>query len=316
MENRIMASLDTLLTLSSGIKASELGTLGVTGASLGITPASLGVVDAETRLFREVTDGTRRPWMIPSITTVNERNQSWWQVWSSGESWTSYYNYLTGTTQADCERAFWFSLGTNTRQNTVGYATSSFDNNRIIYAKNSVVGNDDVHIAHGRNQSYSPFRLRTMFLRNHHPTLQKSVTMYGSYSNYWSSGHDGSGVCIGTPNANGSYNAVTDINWTVPVNRTGGNSYYQWSWTVTIPAKTTVSVTQTNTMYYWQSGYVHWYLDQNMFYDLHTTFSDFWIQPDLKMTHAALTYNDHDNQFNIKTSYKIWNRTAVLFGDR
>lgn len=316
METRIMASLDSLITLSSGLKASDLAAIGVNGTSLGITPESLGVVDAESRLFREVTDGTRRPYMIPTITTVNERNQSWWQIWSSGESWTGYYNYLTGTTQADCERAFWFSLGTNTRQNTVGYATSSFDNNRLIYAKNSVVGNDDVHIAHGRNSAYSPFRLRTIFLRNHHPTLQKTVTMHGSYSNYWASGHDGSGVCIGTPNTSGNYNTVTDVNWTVPVNRTGGNSYYQWSWSVTIPARTTVAVVQTNTMYYWQSGYVHWYLDQNMFYNLHTTFDDFWIQPDLKMTQAALTYNDHDNQFNIKTSYKIWNRTALLFGNR
>ena len=316
METRIMASLDSLITLSSGLKAADLATIGVTGSALGITPESLGVTNAEDRLNKEVTDGTRRPYMIPSITTVNERYQSWWQIWSSGESWTSYYNYLTGTTQADCERAFWFSLGTNTRQNTVGYATSSFENNRLIYAKNSVVGNDDVHIAHQRNASYSPFRLRTMFLRNHHPTLTKTVTMYGHYSNYWSSGHDGSGVCIGTPNVNGSYSAVTDINWTVPVNRTGGNSYYEWSFNVTIPPKTTVSVTQTNTMYYWQSGYVAWYLDSNMFYDLHTTFSDFWIQPDLKMTQAALQYNDQDNQFNIKTSYKIWNRTAQMFGNR
>jgi hypothetical protein len=69
-------------------------------------------------------------------------------------------------------------------------------------------------------------------------------------------------------------------------------------------------------MYYWQSGYVAWYLDQNMFYNLHDTFSDFWVQPDLKMTTAAVMYNDQDNQFNVKTSYKIWNRTGQMFGDR
>jgi len=63
-----MASLDSLITLSSGLKAADLATIGVTGASLGITPASLGVVDAESRMFREVTDGSRRPYMIPTIT--------------------------------------------------------------------------------------------------------------------------------------------------------------------------------------------------------------------------------------------------------
>jgi hypothetical protein len=310
-------SLKRLINLSSGITGPELANLGVTGTSLGITPSSLGIDQAEERIWKEVTDGSRRPYQIPTITTVNERNQSWWQIWAAGESWTNYHNYLTGNTQPDCERAFWFSLGTNTRQNTVGYATSSgYANGQIVYAKNSMVGNDSVHIAHNRNVSYSPFRLRTIFLRNHHPTLTKTVPMTGSYSNYWSSGYDGSGVTIGTPNANGSYNAVTDVNWTVPVNRTGGNSYYQWSFNVTIPPKTTVSVTQTNTMFYWQSGYVAWYLDQNMFYSLHDTFSDFWVQPDLKMTTAAVMYNDQDNQFNIKTSYKIWNRTGQMFGDR
>ncbi len=292
-----MANLNTIKTNQSGI--------------------SLNISQAEDRLFKEVTDGSRRPFMIPTITTINERNQTWWQTWANGESWTNYHNYLTGAgSNADSERAFWYSLGTNNRQNTVGYSSMSFENNRLVYAKNSQVGNDDVHIAHSRNVSYSPFRLRTIFLRNHHPSQTQSVNMWGHYSNYWNSGYDGSGVCVGYPNANGSYNAVTDINWSVPVNRTGGNSYYEWSWNVSIPARTTVAVTQTNTMYYWQSGYVAWYLDSNMFYDLHNTFSNFWVQPDLKMTHAALTYNDQNNEFNVRNSYRIWRRTAELFGDR
>ncbi len=292
-----MANLNTIKTNQSGI--------------------SLNISQAEDRLFKEVTDGSRRPYMIPTITTINERNQTWWQTWANGESWTNYHNYLTGAgSNADSERAFWYSLGTNNRQNTVGYSSMSYENNRLVYAKNSQVGNDDVHIAHNRNTAYSPFRLRTIFLRNHHPTAAQSISMWGHYSNYWASGYDGSGVCVGYPNANGSYNAVTDINWSVPVNRTGGNSYYEWSWGITIPARTTVAVTQTNTMYYWQSGYVAWYLDSNMFYNLDSTFSNFWVQPDLKMTHAAHTYNDQNNEYNVRNSYRIWRRTAELFGDR
>lgn len=293
-----------LVSLLSNIKTNQSG-------------ITLNTTQAEDRLFKEVTDGSRRPFMIPTITTINERNQTWWQTWANGESWTNYHNYLTGAgSNADSERAFWYSLGTNNRQNTVGYASMSFENNTLIYAKNSQVGNDDVHIAHSRNVGYSPFRLRTMFLRNHHPTTSQSVSMWGYYTNYWNSGYDGSGVCVGYPNANGSYNSVTDINWSVPVNRTGGNSQYTWSWSMTIPARTTIAVTQTNTMYYWQSGYVAWYLDGNMFYDLHSTFSNFWVQPDLKMTYAAHTYNDQNNEFNVRNSYRVWRRAAELFGDR
>ena len=313
-----MPDLNTIITLTSGLKASELANIGVTGTSLGITPASLGVVDAESRIFKEVTDGTRRPYSIPTINTVNNRNNGWAYNWSNSESWTNYYNYLTGSQTADCERAFWFALGTNNRQNTLSYSVNDMNQGigKIEYAKNSVVGGEGVHIDVQQNSSYSPFRSRVMFLRNFHPTLSKTVTMYGHYANYWSSGYDGSGVAIGTPNVNGSYANTTLINWSVPVNRTGGNSYYTWSWNVTIPAKTTVAVVQTNTMYYWQSGYVYWHLDVNKFYDLHTTFSDFWVQPDLKMTQAALQYNDLNNEFNVQNSHRIWQATATYFGDR
>lgn len=313
-----MADLNSIITLTSGLKASDLSTIGVTGASLGITPASLGVVDAESRLFKEVTDGSRRPYGIPTINSVINRANSWSYTWSNSESWTNYYNYLTGDQNRDCERAFWMSLGTNNRQNTINYSNQDMYQGigHLIWTKNSVNGGEGVHIAVGNNTSYAPIRFKTMFLRNHHPTLSKTVTMYGHYSNYWSSGYDGSGVCIGTPNVNGSYNNVTSITWSVPVNRTGGNSNYTWSWNVTIPPKTTVSVTQANSMYYWQSGYVYWWLDNGKFYDLHTTFSDFWVQPDLKMTQAAYLYNDQNNEFNVFNSYRIWNRTGELFGDR
>jgi len=62
-----MPDLNSVLTLSSGLKASELSGLGVTGAALGITPASLGVKTGVDNEFQEVTDGSRFPYHIPTI---------------------------------------------------------------------------------------------------------------------------------------------------------------------------------------------------------------------------------------------------------
>jgi hypothetical protein len=313
-----MANLKSLLTASSGLTGAGLQQIGITGASLGITATSLNIPLAEDRLFKEVTDGSRAPYQIPTITTVNARQNVWQYNWSTSDPWTGYYNYLTGAgIQVDGERAFWFSLGVGTRQNTLSYSsTDSRSGAYIDYAKNSVAGGESMFATTTNNTANGPMRFRTIFLRNHHPSIAKTVTMYGHYSNWYSSGHEGSGVCIGTPNVNGSYANVTDVTYTLGNQRTGGNSAYTWNWTVTIPAKTTVSVTQTNSMYYWQSSGGYKWFDINKFYDLHTTFTDRFVQPDLKMTQAAISYNDFDNQFNTRTARKIWNRTAEMFGDR
>lgn len=293
-----MANLNTVKTNQSGI--------------------SLNIENAEKRLFKEVTDGSRRPWMIPTLTTVNNRNNVWQYNWAAGESWTNYHNYLTGAgSSADPERAFWYSLGTNNRQSTLSYSSQDPRSmNRLEYATNTVAGGESTWNTISNNTAYGPMRFRTIFLRNHHPSLTKSVTMYGHYTNWWSAGYEGSGVAIGTPNVSNAYSTVSDISWSVPVNRTGGNSAYTWSWNVSIPARTTVAVVQANSMYYWTSSAGYFWFDSNKFYDLHTTFSDFWVQPDMQMTYAANTYNDHNNEFNSRNSYRIWRRTAELFGER
>jgi hypothetical protein len=288
-------------------------TTGVTAASLNVTPESLGVKTGIANTMQEVTDGSRYPYHIPTITSTQNRAQGWAYTWSSGESWTNYHGYLTGSTQADCERAFWLSLGTNNRQNTLSYSSTS-DNGVIEYAKNSVVGGEITYSQYNNGSNYNPMRQRTMFLRNFHPTLNKTITMWGHYSNYWSSGYEGSGVAIGTPSysTGTKYSAANGMSWAVPVNRTGGNSYYTWSWNVTIPAQQSVVVTQANSMWYWRSNNC---IDINKFYSLEQTFGDYWIQPDLRLTEAAATYNDFNNQFNTITSWRIWNRAALL-GDR
>lgn len=292
----------------ANLNSIKAGTLGI----------DTNVVQAEDRLWKEVTDGTRSPFSIPYITSVQNRTNVWQYNWSAGESWTNYHNYLTGAgSSADSERAFWFALGTNTRQNTLSYSgTDPYNQGSLRWAKNSVAGGERTTNTISNNTSYGPMRFNVMFLRNHHPSLTKSRTMWGHYSNYWSAGYEGSGVAIGTPNVNNSYSTVSDVSWSVPVNRSSGNSAYTWSWNVSIPPRTTVAVVQANSMYYWTSSGGYRWFDINKFYNLDSTFGDSWIQPDMKMTFAAWTYNDRNNEFNSRNSYRVWRRTAELFGER
>ena len=316
-----MPDLSDIFLSRSGVTGSGLIENGTLDANLlGITAESLGINAGapEEVLFKEVTDGSRKPYSIPTITTLNHRQNSWAYSWSNSEAWTNFYCYMTGAGKPDPERAFWFGIGRHSKQNTLSYSNLDLrSQGEIQYAKGNVVGGESQLNTYPSNTSYGPFRVRVMFLRNHHPSTPKSVSMWANHSSYWSSGYDGSGCQVGTPNTNGSYANTTDINWSNMWTYTGSTSNRNVSFSFTIPPQTTVAVLLTNTAYYWTSGnstYRWW--DHNKFYNLDSTFSDNWIQPDLKMTFAASTYNDMLNETSSYTAHRVWQRTAELFGDR
>jgi len=311
-----MASLDTLLTLSSGIKASELAGLGVTGTALGITPTSLGVKTGIDNEFREVTDGTRFPYHIPTIYTINDRNPIWSGAWQTGDGWGQYINYMSNTT--DHERNFHMALGRHNRQNTNSYSSVNNRAHAVLqFARGNVVGGGQVH-NHMEDVSYQGFSMRSMFIRNFHPTLSKTITMSGWYANYWYNGYEGSAMYYGIPTGAGRlYSQATGMTWTTMNNRSGGNSNYTWTGTMTIPPLTTAFFCQTSTYLWWQGGYGGKALEVNKLYDLNATFSDYWVQPDMRMTMTAMNYTDlDDTAYNGYSSHRLWNRCATLYGDR
>jgi hypothetical protein len=311
-----MPDLNSVLTLGSGLKAADLATIGVTGTSLGITPASLGVKSMLENQFQEVTDGSRFPYHIPTIYTINNRTPTWTGAWNTGDGWGAYYNYMNSNT--DHERNFHMALGRHNRQNTTSY--SSLDNraqNVIQWAKGNVVGGGQVH-NHMEDSSYQGFTMRSMFIRNFHPTLSKTITMSGWYANYWAQGYEGSAMYYGIPTGAGRlYSQATGMTWTTMNNRSSGSSNYTWTGTMTIPPLTTAFFCQTSTYYWWQGGYGGKALEVNKLYDLNITFADKWIQPDMRMTMTGHNYADlDDTTFNGYTSHRLWNRCATIYGDR
>jgi hypothetical protein len=312
-----MANLNSLITAQSGLTGAGLASLGVTGTALGITPASLGVKSMLDNEFQEVTDGSRFPYHIPTIYTINDRNPIWSGAWNTGDGWGAYYNYMNSNT--DHERNFHMALGRHNRQNTTSYSSvNNRAHNLLQYAKGNVVGGGQVH-NHMEDSGYQGFSMRSMFIRNFHPTLAKTITMSGWYANYWAQGYEGSAMYYGIPtNSSGTaYSTVTGMTWTTMANRSSGNSNYTWTGTMTIPAGKTAFFCQTSTYLWWQGGYGGKALEVNKLYDLQNTFADKWIQPDMRMTMTAHNYADlDDTTFNGYTSHRLWNRCATIYGDR
>jgi hypothetical protein len=282
-------------------------------------------------LWKEVTDGSRFPFSIPTIYTVHGRTGPQNYTWGNSDNiWTSYHNYMANGN--DHPRAFWWCLN-DIRLDNNGHADGSLENfdhqtMRVIqYAGSRMAGSIDTqYFVHPHGASNNPLEYRQMYLRNFHPTTAFSVTVYGTHSDHWSSGHDGSSLILWQPNVNGSYAAVTGGTWTTLANRTSASSIgYTWSGTFTIQPQTTVVVQQNNTMHYWtNSSQAKKLFASNAYYRLEDTFGAnyggaYWIQPDLRMTFTAATYSQPaENSHATATDqvYKIWNRAALLYGNR
>ena len=307
-----MPNLDTVLAGSSGL----------TGTNLGITASSLGVKQP-IEMWKEVTDASRIPYHIPSIYSVNHRGNAFMNnySWDNSDDWTNYYTYMTGTQPWDAERSFWYALGGYRRQNENRKSFYSHAVKRLDFATNNMCGTSNSRLhTYPRTTCYGPFGSRVMFIRNFHPTTSYNVSVWGLISTYWCSGYDGAGLQVGLPNTN-TYSTTTSVSWSNLATYTGGSPTNAGiSGTFTLPAKTTAAVVLNNTFYYWtDTGNQYHWNENNAFYNLQGTFSsNYWIQPDMRMTMAAWGYAEHNNDNYTSTidSYKIWNRAAELYGDR
>lgn len=312
MGNTIMATFSSL----------KIPTLGVSAASLGVTAESLGVKQP-IDIYKEVTDGSRIPYHIPSIYSVNHRGNAMMNnySWDNSDDWTNYYTYMTGTTPWDAERSFWYALGSYRRQNENRKSFWSAAYNRLDWAKNNMTGisNSRMH-TYPRTTSYGPFGSRVMFIRNFHPTNSYNVSVWFLFSTRWASGYDGAGLQVGIPN-NTTYSTSTSVSWTNLATRTGSNPTNDAiSGTFSLGPQKTAVVLGCNTFYYWtDTGNTYHWNENNAFYNLQGTFnSNSWIQPDMRLTMAAWAFNEHNNNNYTSTidSYKVWNQAATLYGDR
>jgi hypothetical protein len=297
-------------------------TTGVSAASLNVTAASLGVKQP-IEMFREVTDASRQPYHIPSIYSVNNRGNGMMgnYSWYNSDDWTNFYTYMTGTQPWDAERAFWHSLAGYRRQNESMKTYWSAATKRLDWGTNNITGTSHSRMhTYPQNTSYGPFGSRVMFIRNFHPVNTYNVSVWGLVSVRWASGYDGAGLQVGIPNGT-TYSTSTSVGWTNLATYTGGSpSNAGISGTFSLGPQKTAAVVLCNTFYYWTDTGNNYHWDEtNCFYNLQGTFnSNYWIQPDMRLTMAAWGFSEHNNNNYTSTidSHKVWNQAATLYGDR
>lgn len=321
-----MPNLNDLNFQTQGITLPEIQSqTGLSASSLGITAASLGVTTGIDNVVKEVQNAARLPYSVPSIYSVNNRGNSMMgnYSWNNSDSWTNYYTYMTGTQPWDAERSFWYALGGYRLQNE-SQKTWGWKRKELQWSTNNQSGGShQMYLTYPSTTCYGPFGARVMFLRNFHPSSSISVSVWGLVSDYWCSGYDGAGMQVGIPSYSSgtNYANATGMNWYNMTTQTGTNtSNTGISGSFTLGPNQSCAVVLTNTMYFWTSGSNCYYWDDNnSFYNMQGTFPpNYWIQPDMRLTYAAMSYADTTNNNYTSTidSYAIWNRAATLYGDR
>ncbi len=264
--------------------------------------------------YRPVSDGSRWPYHVPTIYTMNLRQNAPNYGWSSGDFWTTYYNYMANGN--DQIRLPWYALA-GPKYNGLDQTTQDGTSYKEVqYALMAVAGGEDMVLTPQNNSANGVFSMRTIFIRNTHPTTAKSITLWTQSSNYWSNGYEGSALVAIDPQSS-LYSTATACSYTTMWQRTGGNSNYTDAASYTIQPGRTVMFILTTSAYFWTSGYSYKWMNINKFYNLQATFGDGWIQPDFRLHQTAMSMNDFDdNNYSGNVAHRIWNRAAELYGDR
>lgn len=269
----------------------------------------------EPTFYREITDGSRRPYAIPTFYSANYTYNNW-QRNTTSDAWTTAD--ARTSSQAAAESMLWNALGGHSRGQ--GYANSLNEAEPILqWAKHDVadIFRWNYQYNYSSASSETVRMSRVIFLRNFHPTSAQSITWYSGGTSTWSNGSGGSGASILTPNAS-NYAGTTGMSHTNLWSYAGSTSDNNSSYSFSIPAQRTVALIMGNSYYYYTNSSSHFvYMTHNYTYNLQA-WNNNWIQPDIRLTLAAQTFNGSGWSSNTSQyqSHNIWQWAALQYGDR
>lgn len=277
--------------------------------------------------LEQVSGSTRKS--IAAISTLNARYGDPNYGWTTGNPYTGYSFYTYGANYSspanafDAEAGAWMGLGFYPNSSYGSFLTNIRSKNIETVTGNAIGPQTwfDQFYFSTNQYSYSPVSILMMPIRNNHPSTSKSITVYGAYANYYSSGYDGSSLWYYAPGTNATYSGVTSGSWTRVQNRTSGGSFYTWnSGSISIPAQTTYVFMQMSTCLYYSAGSSSiGHTELNKFTDLATTFTDPYIQVDSRMINT-MRFADWQRYGLTATNafqfYKVYNACADMYGNR
>ena len=267
--------------------------------------------------FYNTTARSGNPYSIPCIVSYWPRqNNSPNGGWSSSGYWTTFYGYQSSTNDAIQKYGFARPFAATKGSYTNG--TYSHDHHKLIYAKNKSVGFcGNGTQAGGSSTNYMPISFLLMYIKNVSNSTA-ALNIYSTYSNYWSSGHDGSSCIVWYPNTATKSN-VSSVSYSTIWSRTSSNSVYSDNGSFSVSPGMTVAVIQSVTNQYHTTFSSGTHATQiNLIHNLQTTFNSSF-EPDYEMTASVMMQNTHSmgGSYYTSTSHiaNDWVRCAELFGN-
>jgi len=248
--------------------------------------------------------------IVPLITRVSNRYASDGYSYSSSFAGTTYSTYQTSAHHARVK--FWLPSGAARKDNNNVTTESEGTPTQVLYGHGNKVGGAMSKGGYWQGNNYAPHRHSIMFIKNK-GTSSKSVSIYNQYSNFWSSGHDGSSALVAIPNSSDK-SSVTDVSYTQLWSRSSGNGYqYTNSGSFNLAAGRTAAVMMANSMYYHQdsASWASWH-DQHWYYNLNTTFGDSDVVPDYEMTQTYLMMRHYVSSYTIEPR-SVWNACEIYY---
>lgn len=237
-------------------------------------------------------------------------------TWSSAGPYTTYNNYQIGSNANTTLQAWNMALADGYPNGT---SQAPFANNRegeysrqLLFANWNRLGiwrNKNYYDAN-QTANYSGITWSILPVRN---TTGAAITStFAQSGSYQFSSYGGIGVGLYTPNAS-TYAATTGGTWSqVYTNSTSGNSQANYTFSVTVPANTTVLLLSGTTHSY-QTTYQ--FFDTHIWYNLSTAFTT-GLVCDLRMLNALYMARSSSNTVSNADPWRIYNAAANMYGDR
>jgi len=255
--------------------------------------------------------------LVGSVVTSSSRQNVYSTgEWSDNGPWTAYYNNWQ---DANSRTQGWnMFMGDGYPDNVTSFKYSndsaSNEHRQLEWAQEKRVGfyyRDRFEWDNATGQ-YSGCTWRCMPVRN---TTSSSITRDIGTSRTGSGGsYGGHSTLMYTP-ASGKYSTVKDGNWSIVDNQSyTGESNYNQTFNVTIPANTTVLLMNTSGWWYHTT---YRFKDSNAFYNLHDFFKeDKSLVCDLRMLDTLATIRITGEAYNNSSPWKVYPQCALKHGDR
>lgn len=249
----------------------------------------------------------------PMITRVGDRQQTDNWSWTSSSPYRSFSTYGGQGGDPDAEFGVYDAIGAAYTENNQMDNWTAGPNPQVMFSNGGAhVGGVQSYNAKWSGSNYGPFRTSVMWLKNTSGSTQ-NLTVYGRFSSYWSSGHEGASLWIGTPNS-ADKSAVSSISWQRDSYSGGTTDWQANPTTSSIPDGYTVCVLGMNSMYYHQdtSNLGSWQ-DNHFIFNLESYWNSGW-RPDYDMYKTCLLARDPDwNVSNGAWSYDDRYRVRNLY---